>query len=95
MRIIATRGARRGGVLWLIFLFFLCLIGGTLIGEIISLWIPQGGARDILTRMFAIGFGPAVLNMEVFSVTFGLSIKFNGIGILFGFISLIVGKRMM
>jgi|GEM_PF-3826168 hypothetical protein len=95
MRVIATRDARRGGILWLILLFLLCLIGGTLIGEVISLWIPQGSAHDILTRTFAIGFGPAVLNMEVFSVTFGLSIKFNGVGIVLGLISLIVGRRMM
>lgn len=95
MKVIATRSTRRDGILWLLLLFLICLIGGTLIGEIIGLWIPRGEVYDVLMRTFSVGFGPAVLNMEVFSLTFGISIKFNGIGLLFGLISLLLGRRVM
>ncbi|MCP4548946.1 MAG: DUF4321 domain-containing protein [bacterium] len=55
---------------------------GTLVGDLLGLILPEGIPRDVLTYAKSFTLEPVTLNLLVFSITFGVSIKFNLLGIL-------------
>ncbi len=65
----------------LLILIFGALIGSTL-GEVIGLVLPDGVIKDFFIKSIKLGFEAGTLNLEVFSITFGFSIKLNIISIL-------------
>jgi len=65
----------------LLILIFGALIGSTL-GEVIGLVLPDGVIKDFFIKSINLGFEAGTLNLEVFSITFGFSIKLNIISIL-------------
>ncbi|MCK4271567.1 DUF4321 domain-containing protein [bacterium] len=65
----------------LLILILGALIGSTF-GEVIGLLLPDGVVKDFFLKSIAPGFSPATLDLIVFSITLGFTIKLNIISIL-------------
>ena len=65
----------------LLILILGALIGSTF-GEVIGLILPNGVIKDLFIKSITPGFSPAKLDLIVFSITFGFSIKMNIVSIL-------------
>jgi hypothetical protein len=57
-------------------------LSGTLLGELIGLVMPAGVVKDFFLKSGELGFGPATLNAVLFSVTLGLTLKINVVGLI-------------
>jgi hypothetical protein len=55
---------------------------GSLLGELIRMSLPDGVVKDVFLRSIDIMLGPAVIDLIMFSVTLGFTLKFNFIGII-------------
>jgi len=55
---------------------------GSLTGELIKLTLPAGVVKEVFLHSIDIILGPAVLDLVMFSLTLGLTLKFNFIGII-------------
>ena len=53
---------------------------GTLLGEVIGLTLPDGVVKKFFMNGPDLGFSPFTLNLVLFSVTFGLTLKVNVVG---------------
>ncbi|MFQ5707132.1 MAG: DUF4321 domain-containing protein [bacterium] len=56
---------------------------GTLFGELLALLLPVGVVKEFFLKSAAFGVGPATLDVRLFSLTLGFTIKLNIVG-LFG-----------
>lgn len=65
----------------LLILIFGGLIGSTF-GEVIGLVLPNGVVKDFFLKSITPGFSPGTLNLIVFSITLGFTIKLNIVSIL-------------
>jgi len=71
---------RRIGVL---LLWLVCgAVFGSLLGELLGLILPQGVVRQFFLAGVSIGFSPFTLNLAVVSITLGLSLTINVVGVL-------------
>ena len=78
---------RKGGnSVYLTLLLLISAIIGTILGKALSGYFP------VLNYGEAIGFGPATLNLSMFSLTFGFSANLTVAGII-GIIIAIIGYR--
>ena len=57
------------------------LVGGVL-GEVIAFVCPAGVVKDFFLKSISPGFGPGTLNLIVFTLTLGISIKVNIVSLL-------------
>lgn len=58
------------------------LVVGSLLGELIGSLLPAGWAQELFTRGPTIGLTPpATLDLRFLTVTFGLAVKVNLVGI--------------
>ena len=67
-------------------LLLAALLGG-LAGEILSLLLPHGTLKDLLTRSFSVGVSPATLDLRVLSLTAGIKLRvtvFSVLGLVAG-----------
>lgn len=55
---------------------------GTLFGELISLVLPSGIVKEFFLRSAAFAVGPATLDVRLFSITVGFTVKLNIVGVL-------------
>jgi uncharacterized membrane protein YeaQ/YmgE (transglycosylase-associated protein family) len=55
---------------------------GSLAGELIRMALPDGVVKDVFLRSIDIMLGPAVIDLIMFSITLGFTLKFNLIGII-------------
>ncbi|UCF81685.1 MAG: DUF4321 domain-containing protein [Acidobacteriota bacterium] len=62
-------------ILGLVLVLLLAALLGGLVGEILSLFLPDGTLKDLLTRGFSIGTSPATLDLRVFSLTVGVTFR--------------------
>lgn len=62
-------------ILGLVLVLLLAALLGGLVGEILSLFLPDGTLKDLLTRGFSIGTSPVTLNLRVFSLTVGVTFR--------------------
>ena len=67
---------------FIIFVIILGAIIGTALGEILGLLLPEGVVEQFFLRSALFGFEPTTLNLGVFTVTLGFTMKLNGIGII-------------
>ena len=59
------------------------LVVGSLLGELLGALLPAGRAQDLITRGPTIGLTPpATLDLRFLSVTFGLALKVNLVGVI-------------
>jgi hypothetical protein len=57
---------------------FLGIIVGTVVGEVIGLLLPEGMTiRDVFVNSTSLHLGPMHVDLVVFSLTLGLSLKVN------------------
>jgi len=54
---------------------------GSLLGELIRMSLPDGVVKEVFLRSIDIMLGPAVIDLLMFSITLGFTLKFNFIGI--------------
>lgn len=72
----------------LTYIFLMVILGaliGSALGEVLALVLPQGVVKEFFLRSASFSVGPAVLNLVLFTVTLGFSLKLNVIGV-FGII---------
>ena len=55
---------------------------GTLLGELIAFLLPDGVVKDFFLKSGEIGFGPGTLNAVLFTITLGLTLKLNVVGLI-------------
>ncbi|HAQ41236.1 MAG TPA: DUF4321 domain-containing protein [Clostridiales bacterium] len=80
---------RKGGnSVYLILLLLTSVIIGTILGKALSGYFP------ILNYGESIGFGPATLDLSIFSVTFGFSASLTVAGIIGLLIAIIAYKKL-
>lgn len=72
---------KRGWVFYIVVLFLGGLIGSAL-GEIIAFLIPPGVVQQFFLKSAAATIGPGTLNIVVLTITLGISIKLNIVGII-------------
>lgn len=73
---------RRRSLGYIALVLLLGAIIGTALGEIIALILPAGVVEQFFLRSAKVGFNPVSLNLGVFTITFGLTLKLNIIGII-------------
>ena len=54
---------------------------GSLVGEILKLGLPEGVVKEVLLRSIDLAFGPVAIDLLMFSMTLGLTLKINLISI--------------
>ncbi len=72
---------RRRSLAFIIFVIVLGAVIGTAMGELIALVLPAGVVQQFFIRSALFGFEPVTLNLGVFTITCGLTLKLNIIGI--------------
>ena len=55
---------------------------GSLVGELIKMAVPDGVVKEVFLRSVDLMVGPGVLDLIMFSITIGFTIKLNFIGLL-------------
>ena len=76
---------RKKRLSWIFLIVIIGALLGSALGEVLGLILPNGVVKEFFLRAAQFHLGPATLNLLVFSITLGFSIKINVIGIL-GFI---------
>lgn len=79
---------RGGNSIYLILLLLTSVIIGTILGKAFSGYFP------ILNYGESIGFGPATLDLSIFSVTFGFNANLTVAGIIGIVIAIIAYKKL-
>ena len=55
-------------------------MAGTLLGEVLLFTLPDGVVKDFFVMAWEPSFGPGTINLLIFSVTFGFTLKVNLVG---------------
>ncbi|NYB74049.1 DUF4321 domain-containing protein [Sedimentibacter hydroxybenzoicus DSM 7310] len=79
---------RKGNSVYLILLLLTSVIIGTILGRAFSEYLP------VLNYGESIGFGPATLDLSIFTVTFGFNASLTVAGIIGIIIAIIVYKKL-
>jgi hypothetical protein len=67
---------------WFILAIFIGALTGAVLGEIISLILPEGVVKDFFLRSVSFGFSPTTINLVLITVTIGLYLKLNIVGVI-------------
>ena len=85
--------ARRGFGLYLVALVA-GLVVGSLLGDLLGQLVANAWLKDLLTRGPAIGISPpATLDLRLASITFGVMLKINVVGVLGIVVAFILVRR--
>jgi len=76
------RSRGRFSVLFALGILLIGLMIGSLFGEIIKYALPDGVVKDVFLRSIDIMLGPSVVDLVLFSLTIGFTLKLNLIGII-------------
>ncbi len=76
---------RKKRIGWMILIVVFGALLGSAMGEVLGYILPQGVVREFFLRAAQFSLGPVVLNLVVFSITLGFSVKLNIIGVI-GFV---------
>ncbi|HCX63530.1 DUF4321 domain-containing protein [Sedimentibacter sp.] len=79
---------RKGNSVYLILLLLTSVIIGTILGRAFSEYLP------VLNYGESIGFGPATLDLSIFTITFGFNASLTVAGIIGIIIAIIVYKKI-
>ncbi|NIR52768.1 DUF4321 domain-containing protein [candidate division KSB1 bacterium] len=55
---------------------------GTLFGELLTLLLPTGVVKEFFLKTAHFGFGPSKLDVTLFTITVGFTIKLNIVGLI-------------
>ena len=70
------------GVMLIALGFLFGALGGTLVGELLSLVLPEGVVREFFLRSVEASVGPTTIDAVMFTVTLGFSVKLNAISLI-------------
>lgn len=76
------KGPRKISLLLVLGVLLLGAMLGSLVGELIKMGIPDGVVKEVFLRSIDIMIGPGVIDLIMFSITVGFTLKFNLIGII-------------
>jgi hypothetical protein len=76
---------RRKFGFWVLVLL-LGLLLGSAVGEVLGYFLPESPVKRVFITGFTYVFPPATLNLIVFTLTFGFSIKANVVSFIFVFL---------
>ena len=79
---------RKGNSVYLILLLLTSVIIGTILGKAFSGYLP------VLNYGESIGFGPATLDLSIFTLTFGFNASLTVAGIIGIIVAMIVYKKL-
>lgn len=79
---------RKGNTIYLVLLILTSVIIGTILGQALS------GTFPILNYGEGIGFGPATLDLNIFTLTFGFSANLTVAGIIGLLIAIIAYRKL-
>lgn len=79
--------SRKKSLGFIVLVLVLGALIGTAIGEVIGLILPAGVVHDFFLKAVTPEFGPATLNLVLFTITFGFTLKLNLIGVVGIFIA--------
>ncbi|MBI4720254.1 MAG: DUF4321 domain-containing protein [Chitinivibrionia bacterium] len=69
---------RRRSIAIVTLILFLGIVVGTVAGEVIGILLPEGKViRDVFVNATDLQVGPVHVNLVVFSLTFGFSLRVN------------------
>ncbi len=74
--------ARKKPVSILLVMLVVGMLAGSMVGEVISLVLPDGVVKQFFIRSITPGFEPVEINLEVVRITVGLDVTLNIISIL-------------
>lgn len=77
-----NRGRRGFNILFVIGVLLFGAMIGSLLGEVIKYALPEGVVKDVFLRSIDIMLGPGVVDLIMFSMTIGFTLKLNLIGII-------------
>jgi hypothetical protein len=69
-------------ILFVIGVLLLGAMIGSLLGELLRSLIPDGVVKEVFLRSIDIMLGPALIDLIMFSITLGFTLKLNFIGII-------------
>lgn len=73
---------RKSSVWLVIGILILGAMIGSLLGELLKMALPEGVVKDVFLRSIDIKVGPLLLDLIMFSLTIGFTLKLNFIGII-------------
>jgi len=76
------KGTTKYSIMIVLGVLLLGAMMGSLLGELIKMGIPDGVVKEVFLRSIDISIGPGVVDLIMFSITLGFTLKFNLIGIL-------------
>ncbi len=85
---------RPGSTSGLVVLLILGALVGALLGELIRLLFPGGILEQLFARGVSPGLSPATMDLRVFSVTFGFTLRLNLASVLGIGLALFVYRRL-
>jgi len=75
------RAAKRSIITAIGVLFFGTILG-SLLGELLKLMLPSGVVKEVLLRSVDLAIGPLAVDLLMFSMTLGFTIKINLISLM-------------
>ena len=75
-------GQKKFSFLFIIGILLLGAMVGSLFGELLKMAIPDGVVKEVFLRSIDIMIGPGVIDLIMFSITLGFTLKLNLIGII-------------
>jgi len=73
---------RRKSLGYVLVVVILGALIGSALGEVLAMLLPHGVVKEFFLRSANFSVGPAVLDLILFTVTLGFSLKLNVIGVL-------------
>ncbi len=67
---------------FVVLIIFVGAAVGTVLGELMALALPQGVVQEFFTKSWTPALGPGTLDLVLFSMTLGMTLKVNGAGII-------------
>ncbi len=81
----ASEGGR--GFFGFLGFLLLCVLLGSLLGELLGVLVTEGTLHDIFVKGYHIAWGPSPIDLRVFNFSFNVGIKLN----LFSFLGIALG----
>ncbi len=72
--------SKKFSIIFVIAMFLFGAMIGSLAGELIKMAIPDGVVKEVFLRSIDVMIGPAVVDLIMFSITLGFTLKINLIG---------------
>jgi len=73
---------RKNTILFILGILLLGAMLGSLTGELLKMALPDGVVKEVFLRSVDIMVGPGVVDLLMFSITIGFTLKLNLIGII-------------